>query len=606
MTYTFKLSRRLAVSRYAILAAAAVLVGCDSETTAPEPDLHPVPSLDRVHLVPNRVTVEINQTVQFRGVRQSPRGERHELPLTWHASGGSIDDTGIFKAAETGTYKVIGKGRGRQKPDTSIVVVVPPQPNVVAVSVAPDTTTLGPGGSTSFAAVGVLSDGTTVALGVTWRATGGSVDAGGDYTAGTTAGTYRVIATNTDGSLADTAAVTITPPPPPPPAPTLDQVVLSPDAMALSTGATARFAAYGRNSLGDSVAVEVTYSATGGSISSDGLYTAGQTGGSFRVIALAGTLADTTPVTLTAPPPPPPPPSPPSGMRQGIPFGASQLWSSLGEPVTDAFTQSGEDATTASVVIDRINAARTKKVKLLLAMTGGSHLQYMSVINGVNQFDFAKWRAKMETYNTPAIRQAVAAGVADGTILGNAVMDEPHVDGTGTDGNTWGPAGTMTKLRVDSLCSYVRTMFPTLPVGPVHQHQLFEPTKSYRVCDFLVDQYANRLGTPESFRDGALAMAKRDGMMVFFGVNLINGGIQDKDGTWDCKDQGGIKGQSAPNCQITPGQIEAWAKILGPAGCAFRMWRWDDTRLASYGPAFRNIAADFATRSVPGCGRPQS
>jgi hypothetical protein len=604
MTYTFKLSRRLAVSRrYAMLAAAAVLVGCDSETTAPEPDLHPASPLGRVQVVPSRVTAETNQLIHFRAVRQSPRGERHELPLTWHASGGSIDVSGIFKAAEPGIYKVIGKGRGRQKPDTSIVVVVPPQPNIVAVSVSPDTTTLGPGGSASFAVVGVLSDGTTVAVGADWRATGGAVDAAGVYTAGTTAGSYQVIAANTDGTLADTATVTITAPPPPPPAPTIDQVILSPGALSLGTGTTARLAAYGRNSLGDSVVVEVTYSATGGSISSDGLYTAGQTGGSFRVIASAGSLADTTPVTLTAPPPPP---SPPGGIRQGIPFGASQLWSSLGEPVTDAFTQSGEDATTASLIIDRINAARTRKVKLLLAMTGGSHLQYMSVINGVNRFDFAKWRAKMDTYNTPAIRQAVADGIRDGTILGNAVMDEPHVDGTGTDGNTWGPAGTMTKVRVDSLCAYVRDMFPTLPVGPVHQHQLFEPTKSYRVCDFLVDQYVNRLGTPESFRDGALAMARRDGMMIFFGVNLINGGIQDKDGTWDCKDQGGIKGQTAPNCQMTPTQIEAWAKVLGPAGCAFRMWRWDDTRLATYGPAFRNIAADFATRSAPGCGRPQS
>jgi hypothetical protein len=604
MTYTFKLSRRLAVSRrYAMLAAAAVLVGCDSETTAPEPDLHPASALGRVQVVPSRVTAETNQLIHFRAVRQSPRGERHELPLTWHASGGSIDVSGIFKAAEPGIYKVIGKGRGRQKPDTSIVVVVPPQPNIVAVSVSPDTTTLGPGGSASFVVVGVLSDGTTVAVGADWRATGGAVDAAGVYTAGTTAGSYQVIAANTDGTLADTATVTITAPPPPPPAPTIDQVILSPGALSLGTGTTARLAAYGRNSLGDSVVVEVTYSATGGSISSDGLYTAGQTGGSFRVIASAGSLADTTPVTLTAPPPPP---SPPGGIRQGIPFGASQLWSSLGEPVTDAFTQSGEDATTASLIIDRINAARTRKVKLLLAMTGGSHLQYMSVINGVNRFDFAKWRAKMDTYNTPAIRQAVADGIRDGTILGNAVMDEPHVDGTGTDGNTWGPAGTMTKVRVDSLCAYVRDMFPTLPVGPVHQHQLFEPTKSYRACDFLVDQYVNRLGTPESFRDGALAMARRDGMMIFFGVNLINGGIQDKDGTWDCKDQGGIKGQTAPNCQMTPTQIEAWARVLGPAGCAFRMWRWDDTRLATYGPAFRNIAADFATRSAPGCGRPQS
>jgi len=134
MTYTFKLSRRLAVSRYAILAAAAVLVGCDSETTtAPESDLHPAPVLDRVRLVPNSVTVETNQSVRFRAERVTPRGQRHALPLSWHASGGSIDEDGVFKATEPGVYKVIGKGRGRQKSDTSIVVVVPPQPNIVAV-----------------------------------------------------------------------------------------------------------------------------------------------------------------------------------------------------------------------------------------------------------------------------------------------------------------------------------------------------------------------------------------------------------------------------------------------------------------------------------------
>ena len=257
-------------------------------------------------MVPNTVTVETNQLVQFRAVRQSPRGERHELPLTWHASGGAIDDSGIFTAAEPGVYKVIGKGRGRQKPDTSIVVVVPPQPNIVAVSVSPDTTTLGLGGSYGFAAVGVLSDGTTVPVGVNWRATGGSVDAGGVYTAGTDAGhlqrdrgqhggdpgghgrgDHRPAAASAAGAHARAGDP-------------------SPGTLALGTGATAQLAAYGRTSLGDSVAVEVTYSATGGSIRSDGLYTAGSTAGSFRIIASAGTFADTTSVSLTAPPPPPP------------------------------------------------------------------------------------------------------------------------------------------------------------------------------------------------------------------------------------------------------------------------------------------------------------
>jgi hypothetical protein len=32
----------------------------------------------------------------------------------------------------------------------------------------------------------------------------------------------------------------------------------------------------------------------------------------------------------------------------------------------------------------------------------------------------------MDGFNTPAIRDAVAAAVADGTIIGESVMDEPQ------------------------------------------------------------------------------------------------------------------------------------------------------------------------------------
>jgi hypothetical protein len=600
MTYTFKLSRRLAISHYAMLTAAAALVGCDAETTAPEPNLDPVPALNRVSLVPSRVTLETNQTVRFRGLRQSTRGERRELPLTWHASGGSIDVDGIFKAALPGIYKVIGKGRGRQKSDTSIVVVVPPQPSIVAVTVSPDTVTLGPGGSQTFAATGVLSDGTTVAIGVNWQATGGSVDAGGAYTAGATAGSYHVIAANTEGTLADTVDLTITAPPPPPPGPTLDQVILSPRSLALTTGATARLAAYGRNSLGDSVAVEVTYSATGGSISGDGLYTAGPTGGNFRVIASAGALADTSAVSLTGyTPPPPPPPS----VGRPILVGASQLWSSLGTPGTEEFTLT-HDAVRAAGIIQRIADARAKNIRLLLNMTGG-HDPYMSTIGGVYQFDMKKWRDSMATYNNGAIKNAVAQAVADGVIIGNSVMDEPHVYGLG-DGNTWGPEGTMTKARVDSMCAYVKSIFPTMPVGVVHQHQLFEPNNSYRVCEFLVDQYTARLGSPEQFRDGALAMARRDGMRILFGANELNGGVQDRDGVWDCKDQGGYKGQSSPNCQIPPDSMRRWYPLLARAGCGFRVWRWDavKTNTAEYRAVRSGITDSLAGASGPTCARP--
>ena len=243
-----------------------------------------------------------------------------------------------------------------------------------------------------------------------------------------------------------------------------------------------------------------------------------------------------------------------------------------------------------------------------MAMTGGAHKATnpgccLSVINGVLQFDRAKWDATLATFNTAAIRTAIAAGVADGTIIGATVMDEPYVHGGG-DGNTWGPAGTMTKARVDSLCTEVKRTFPTLAAGVEHQHQLFEPTKSYRVCDFIVDQYNSYMGSVTTWRDAGLAMARRDGHAILFSMNVLNGGTQDKDGTWDCTGTGG-KGLYSPNCRMTPTQVRDFGLALGPSGCGLFMWRYDDAFATNYDNqrSFKDIATTMAAAPGRACRR---
>ena len=73
-----------------------------------------------------------------------------------------------------------------------------------------------------------MSDGSTAGVSVTWSATGGTITTGGLYTAGTTAGTFRVIAIQQGGTRADTSSVTITVP-----APTLTAVELTPASVSL-------------------------------------------------------------------------------------------------------------------------------------------------------------------------------------------------------------------------------------------------------------------------------------------------------------------------------------------------------------------------------------
>jgi hypothetical protein len=453
--------------------------------------------------------------------------------------------------------------------------------------------------SQTFLATGYLKDGRAVPIGANWTASGGSIDAGGTYVAGDTAGTYQVVATHSVLPVADTAVITISAPapPPPPPAPTLASVKLMPGTATLAPTTKRQFTAYGLTPSGDSVPVSVVFAATGGTVTEGGLYTAGNSSGTYRVIATAGTLADTSSVTVTQPLG--------SGPGTGIPFGPFSVWDGIElKANTEVFTASF-GAVSPSNILGRIATARLTGNQMFLAMTGG-HERYLTDFGRGPEFDRAKWNARMQEFNTAAIKSAIAAGVAEGTIIGADVMDEPNVSGLG-DGNTWGPKGTMTKARVDSLCGYVKEMFPTIRVGVSHNHDTFEPTKSYEVCEFIASQYANRKGEVTAWRDAGLALARRDGHGIAFSLNILGGGVKDMDGVWDCVGTGqGGKGPYEPLCRMTPAQIREYGRVLGPYGCALLMWRYDDRMMqqTEYQSAFRDLAALMASSSRTACRRP--
>jgi hypothetical protein len=252
-------------------------------------------------------------------------------------------------------------------------------------------------------------------------------------------------------------------------------------------------------------------------------------------------------------------------------------------------------------VVNQIAQARAHGRHLLLAMAGGAHRQYKT--DGV--FDLSKWLARMSDYNTSEIREAIAQGVADGTVIGNIVMDEPH---NTVAQNSWGPKGTVTKAIVDTMCAYVKGIFPTLPVGVVHDHEVFQPQVSYHVCDFLLDQYAARKGPVAEFRDAGLAMGRRDDISIIFSLNVLDGGTQARrDGQWDCAFPAtGGRGTFEPNCRMTAQQILDFGSVLGPAGCALTMWRYDRNFMDAPDnkEAFTELAARLAQAPSKSCGRP--
>ena len=261
------------------------------------------PTLQAVVVTPPSVGLAPGGAQQFSAVGRMSDNSTSSVAVTWSATGGAVTGTGGYTAGTTaGTFRVIATQQGGTLADTSTVTITPAAPTLTAVEVTPSNVSLAPGAAQQFSAIGRMSDNSTSGVTVTWSATGGTVTGSGAYTAGGTAGTFRVIATQQGGTLADTASVTIAVPPP---TITLTAIELTPASASLLTGATQQFSAVGRMSDNSTSSVAVNWSATGGTVSGAGLYTAGGTPGTYRIIAVeqGGTKSDTSAITVSAPAP---------------------------------------------------------------------------------------------------------------------------------------------------------------------------------------------------------------------------------------------------------------------------------------------------------------
>jgi hypothetical protein len=166
---------------------------------------------------------------------------------------------------------------------------------VTQVVVVPGSTTLEPEQEYQFAGYGRTEAGDSVAVALVWSTTMGTISPGGRYVADSLEGDYEVRATlaqpGADATVSSgTSKVRVR---------RLAQLFVTPAGATLRTQGTQAFAAYGRLNGGDSVPVTVTWTATGGSISSAGVYTAGLTPGEYTVTATAKGFSTAATVILT-------------------------------------------------------------------------------------------------------------------------------------------------------------------------------------------------------------------------------------------------------------------------------------------------------------------
>jgi hypothetical protein len=121
----------------------------------------------------------------------------------------AVDTTASFTAAGAYTLSLTGDDGGLMATDT-VLVTVEAAPVLSTVLVTPAMVSLVPDETATFSAAGEDQYGDPIAVSPVWTASGGSIDAGGTYTAGAVAGDFTVTAT--DGGIEGQADVEITVP----------------------------------------------------------------------------------------------------------------------------------------------------------------------------------------------------------------------------------------------------------------------------------------------------------------------------------------------------------------------------------------------------------
>ena len=253
-------------------------------------------SLTSLTITPDRVTIAPGARYQFAVRGTWSDGSTTTPSVIWATNAGAVSTTGLYLApSTTGNYRVIAYHSGSGKSDTAYVTVgTTSTVSLVSLTVSPDPTTVQPGKTVQLKAVGKYSNGTTGSPSVIWTASGGSISSAGLYTAGSTNGKYSATATAKGSTVKDASSITIA-------SATVTKLEITPSSASLTTGGTKQFTATATWSDGVSRSVSLAWSATGGTVSSSGLYAAGSSGGTYRVIvgcASGCTRKDTATVSI--------------------------------------------------------------------------------------------------------------------------------------------------------------------------------------------------------------------------------------------------------------------------------------------------------------------
>ncbi|MDP1824679.1 MAG: ice-binding family protein [Archangium sp.] len=256
-------------------------------------------ALMAIHVTPASATLAVNTRAQFLSTGQDAFGNPIAMAPAWSvaAGGGTITSDGIFTAGSTsGVFTATVRATQAGIFGKATVSIVGGQ--VATMAITPRAAYLAPGGTFQFTVTGADADGNALSVLPSWSTSaGGTISSTGRFTAGTVAGVFPNAVRANLGNVTAYASVTIN-------AGGLARLTLTPTTATLPVNGVQQFFALGRDAAGNPIGVTPTWSVVsgGGTISADGLFTAGRSAGVFidTIKVSSGLLADYVTVTITS------------------------------------------------------------------------------------------------------------------------------------------------------------------------------------------------------------------------------------------------------------------------------------------------------------------
>ncbi len=239
------------------------------------------PFLALFDVSPTSDTLEIGETIQFAAQGKDQFGEDIAGVASWTVDGGgTINANGLFTATTSGLFTATasnGSATGTAE------IRVNGAATLTAIAISPATIQIYTNETATFTAQGYDQFGEILATSVIWTSNGGSVATDGLFTPDA-AGSFEVTATS--GSISNTATVTVLDPP------VLTSISVSPNLSNLDLGETQAYAAQGLDQYGDAIASSVLWTTSGGTITSDGIFSS-TSEGTFTITASDGAISGT-------------------------------------------------------------------------------------------------------------------------------------------------------------------------------------------------------------------------------------------------------------------------------------------------------------------------